>query len=91
MTGVQTCALPICFLVTIIVATVEINIIGLEAQEVEEIAFTLRSSLATGTYETIVFNAIVYKNTVLQEPESGNGEETTPFISQTTIEIYYKE
>jgi hypothetical protein len=73
-------------------ATVEIDCIAEEGQASQELAVSTRDVLDTGTYNGIVFQSIVNKiNNVLQEPEIGNGEETNPFVSKFTVEIFYKE
>jgi hypothetical protein len=57
----------------------------------QTLADTMQAALSVGTYDTIVFNGIIIKNTLLEEPTSGNGEETNPFVHSTTIEIYFTE
>ena len=72
-------------------ASVEINSITKEAQTTQELSEAVRGVLTTGQYNDITFTAVVNQNNVLQEPDSGNGEEATPYIATTTIDIYYKE
>ena len=72
-------------------ASVEINSITKEAQTTQELSEAVRAVLTTGQYNDITFTAVVNQNNVLQEPDSGNGEEATPYIATTTIDIYYKE
>lgn len=72
-------------------AVVEINSITKEAQTTQELSEAVRGVLTIAEYNDITFDAIVNQNNVLQEPDSGNGEEATPYIATTTIDIYYKE
>jgi len=72
-------------------AEVSIRSVAATAQQAQEIAELVEGELVTGTYNSIVFQAIVKKNSVLEESPSGYGDETVPFICVTTAEIYYKE
>jgi hypothetical protein len=72
-------------------AEISIRSVAATAQEAQEIAQLVEAELTTGTYNSIVFQAIVKKNSVLEESPSGYGDETVPFICVTTAEIYYKE
>jgi hypothetical protein len=72
-------------------ATVEINSITKEAQTTQELSEAVKATFDPDTYDSLEFQAIVNQNNILQEPESGNGEEATPYIATTTIDIYYKE
>lgn len=72
-------------------ASVEINSITKEAQTTQELSEAVRAVLTPDEYNDITFTAVVNQNNVLQEPDSGNGEEATPYIATTTIDIYYKE
>ena len=72
-------------------ASVEINSITKEAQTTQELSEAVRAVLTPAEYNEITFAAVVNQNNVLQEPDSGNGEEATPYIATTTIDIYYKE
>jgi hypothetical protein len=72
-------------------AEVSIRSVAATAQQAQEIAELVEGELDTGTYNSIVFQAIVKKNSVLEESPSGYGDETVPFICVTTAEIYYKE
>lgn len=72
-------------------ASVEINSITKEAQTTQELSEAVRAVLTPNQYNDITFTAVVNQNNVLQEPDSGNGEEATPYIATTTIDIYYKE
>lgn len=72
-------------------ASVEINSITKEAQTTQELSEAVRAVLEPAEYNDITFTAVVNQNNVLQEPDSGNGEEATPYIATTTIDIYYKE
>jgi hypothetical protein len=72
-------------------AEISIRSVAATAQQAQEIAELVEGELDTGTYNTIAFQAIVKKNSVLEESPSGYGDETVPFICVTTAEIYYKE
>lgn len=72
-------------------AEVSIRSVAATAQQAQEIAELVEAELVTATYNSIVFQAIVKKNSVLEESPSGYGDETVPFICVTTAEIYYKE
>jgi hypothetical protein len=72
-------------------AEISIRSVAATAQQAQEIAELVEAELDTGTYNTIAFQAIVKKNSVLEESPSGYGDETVPFICVTTAEIYYKE
>lgn len=72
-------------------AVVEITTTAATSEEADDIGDDVEAALVTGTYETIVFSAILNMNSVLQEPENGEGEENEPFLNITTIDIYYKE
>jgi hypothetical protein len=67
-----------------------INSVADTAEEAQSIAEDVEGQLDTGTYNSIVFCAIVNMNSVLQEPTSSLGEETNPFICVTTADIYYQ-
>lgn len=72
-------------------ATVEINSITNEAQTTQELSEAVKAILVADTYDSLEFQAVVNQNNILQEPDIGNGEEATPYIATTTIDIYYKE
>lgn len=73
-------------------ATVEVLCYAETAQACQELAVTVRAEIASGTYNSMVFQACVNDtNNVLQEPEIGNGEETNPFVSTIEVDIFYKE
>lgn len=57
----------------------------------QTLADTMQGSLAIGTYDSIEFSGIIIKNTLLEEPTNGNGEETNPFVHSTTLDIYFTE
>jgi hypothetical protein len=67
-----------------------INSVADTAEEAQSVAEVVEGQLDTGTYNSIVFCAIVNMNSVLQEPTSSLGEETNPFICVTTADIYYQ-
>ncbi len=72
-------------------ATVEINSITNEAQATQELSEAVKAVLTEDTYDSLEFQAVVNQNNILQEPDIGNGEEATPYIATTIIDIYYKE
>jgi len=50
----------------------------------------VEDNLSSGTYNSIDFCAVLNKNSVLEEPTGGFGEEANPYVVTTTSEIYYK-
>lgn len=50
----------------------------------------VEDNLSAGTYSTVDFMAVLNKNSVLEEPTGGFGEEANPYVVTTTSEIYYK-
>jgi hypothetical protein len=72
-------------------AEISVRSVAQTAEQAQAIAELVQGQLTTGTYNSIVFQAIVKKNSVLEESPSGYGDETVPFICVTTAEIYYKE
>lgn len=72
-------------------AEISIRSIAETAEAAQATAELVQAELVTGTYNSIVFQAIVKKNSVLEESPSGYGDETVPFICVTSAEIYYKE
>lgn len=72
-------------------AEVSINAVAETAQASQDLGDLIEDELVTGTYNSIQFRAIVKKNNVLQESPNGYGDETLPFISTYTTEIYYEE
>lgn len=69
---------------------VTIKSVAQTAEAAQALGEAVEAELDTGTYNSIVFEAIVNKNSVLQEGSTGLGEETNPFVCVTTAEIYYK-
>ena len=62
------------------------------AQGAQELSLSVRDEIRSGTFDSMVFQAVVNDtNNVLQEPEIGNGEETNPFVSNIEVDLYYKE
>ena len=72
-------------------ASVSISSVAQTAEDAQGIAELVQAQLDAGTYNSIVFQAIAKKNSVLQESSFGSGEETNPFICVTTCDIFYKE
>lgn len=70
---------------------VSIKTMNTTSENTQTLANTMQTILTAGTYNSIDFNGIVIKNTLLEEPTSGNGEETNPFVHTTTIEIYFTQ
>ncbi len=70
---------------------VMIQSIAETAEESQEVAETVELALGKGTYNSIVFHAVLNMNSILQPSDLGYGEETEPFITQTTADIYYKK
>jgi hypothetical protein len=71
---------------------VEVDCWQPEAQQATDLAEGIKASLISGTYSGYVFNAVINNtNSILQEPESGDGEETNPHMAQIVIDIFYKE
>ena len=71
-------------------ASVEINFINLKAQDAVDMAEEFTDNLTdSGTYDTVIYQAILDKHFVLQEPIIGNSEEAEPFICSVSLEIYY--
>lgn len=70
---------------------VQIRSVAQTAQDAQEIGEDVEAGLVTGTYNTLKFEAIINKNSALDESNAGFGDETLPFTCVTTAEIYYKE
>ena len=71
-------------------ATVEVTATAATAEEADDLGDDIEAAFVTGTYETLVFSAVLNMNSVLQEPTNGEGEENEPFLNITTTDIYYK-
>jgi hypothetical protein len=71
-------------------ATVEVTATAATAEEADDLGDTIEAAFIIGTYETIVFSAILNMNSVLETPTNGEGEENEPFLNITTTDIYYK-
>ena len=69
---------------------VQIKSVALVAEDAQGISALVESALVVETYNGIEFQAIANKNSILQEPESGLGDETNPFVCITTADIFYK-
>lgn len=72
-------------------AEISISAVAETAEAAQDLGDLIEGELVTGTYNTIPFRAIVKKNNVLQESPNGYGDETLPFISTYTAEIYYED
>jgi len=70
-------------------AEIVIRSTALEAQDAQQLGEDIEDEFVEGTYNDIRIVGIVNKNTVLNEPDSGFGDETVPFTATTTAEIYY--
>lgn len=70
----------------------EVNIrsIAETAESAQTTAEAVEDELVEGTYNSILFDAIVKKNSVLEASPNGYGDETLPFVCITTAEIYYQ-
>jgi pimeloyl-ACP methyl ester carboxylesterase len=55
------------------------------------IAAQVRTAAVAGTYSSIVFNAVLYQNHVLESAQPGEGDEATPSEAVCTMTIYYRE
>lgn len=71
-------------------ATVTIKAYAKIAEDAVSLGTTIEDALVAGTYNGVEFCAVINKNSILEEPSSGYGEETNPFVSTTTSDIYYK-
>lgn len=60
------------------------------ALEAVSISADVVTAVATGTFDSIVFQGVAQVISILDEPTSGDGEETNPFICTTTAQIYYQ-
>ena len=60
------------------------------AEAADDLGDDVESAFVIGTYETVVFTAVLNMNSVLQEPTNGEGEENEPFLNITTTDIYYR-
>lgn len=69
---------------------VSIRSVAQTAETAQTTAEAVQAQLVEGTYNSILFDAIVKKNSVLEESPNGYGDETLPFICTTTAEIYYQ-
>lgn len=68
---------------------VTIKSIAQEAEEAITISGEVEDALIADAYNDISFCSVLNKNTILEEPTSGYGEETNPFVATTTAQIYY--
>jgi len=73
------------------VADVEVRCISELATEALAIAAQVRAASVAGTYSTIVFDAVLYQNHVLEAALPGEGDEATPSEAVCTMTIYYRE
>ena len=70
---------------------VTINSVNQTAESAQAIAELVELELVAGTYNTIVFQAVLNQNSILQESFTSLGDETSPFVCITTADIFYKE
>lgn len=69
---------------------ISIRSVAETAESAQTIAEAVEAQLVEGTYNSILFDAIVKKNSVLEASPNGYGDETLPFVCTTTAEIYYQ-
>jgi hypothetical protein len=69
---------------------VTIKSVQQEAHEALTLAAAVEAKLLPSTYSGVEFCSVLNKNTILEEPSNGYGEETNPFVAITTAQIYYK-
>lgn len=71
--------------------TVEIRCYDKEAEDCQTLGDAVVPELDTGTYNTIEFCGISNTLPLIEQPTSGEGEESEPFVCVLTATIYYKE
>lgn len=71
-------------------AQVMIRSYAKSSEDAVDLGYEVEENLDSGTYNSIEFCAVLNKNSVLEEPTSGFGEEANPYCVITTSEIYYK-
>jgi hypothetical protein len=70
---------------------VKIKSVNNTAQTTMDLSALVEGKLIAGTYDSIDFHACINRNSVLEEPTNGNGEESNPFVCVTTVDIYYTQ
>lgn len=71
--------------------TITIKVYSLvSALEAVSISADVVTAVATGTFDSIVFQGVAQVASILDEPTSGDGEESNPFTCTTTAQIYYQ-
>lgn len=70
--------------------TVTIKSVDKVSTDALAISDAVENAFVVGTYDGVEFCSVLNKNTILEEPTSGLGEETNPFVATTTAQIYYK-
>lgn len=70
-------------------ASLTIKSVATTVEDAWDTAMAVEASLLTGTYDTIVFCGIINNNSLLESPESGNGEEQIPFTATTLCDIIF--
>lgn len=69
--------------------SVSIKTVAQTAEEALSIALSVETQLDVGTYQTIDFTAVINKNSMIESPESADGEEQIPFTAVTLCDIVY--
>jgi hypothetical protein len=69
--------------------SVSIKTVATTAEEALSVAMSVEDQLDVGTYQTIDFTAVINKNSMLESPESADGEEQIPFTAVTLCDIVY--
>jgi hypothetical protein len=72
-------------------ADVEVRCIAELGADARAIAAQVRTASVAGTYSSIVFDAVLYQNHVLESAQPGEGDEATPSEAVCTMTIYYRE
>lgn len=70
--------------------TVTIKSVDKVSTDALAVSDAVEAAFVVGTYDGVEFCSVLNKNTILEEPTSGLGEETNPFVATTTAQIYYK-
>lgn len=73
------------------VADVEVRCIAELGTDALAIAAQVRTASVAGTYSSIVFDAVLYQNHLLEAAQPGEGDEATPSEAVCTMTIYYRE
>lgn len=71
-------------------AQVTVNSIANTSAEALAVAEKVRAALVTGTYDTLVFGAVIITNEMLEPETVGLGDEQEPATAQTVATIYWR-